>query len=653
MESPKPSAFAALLPVLFFSLVASLWAQSPPPEKAKDPLSHEIVVTATRLETPEREVASAVTVLSQKELTASNRTTVLEVLQDVLGLSLQQNGPPGGAASVFIRGANPEHTLVLLDGTEVNDPVSTTGLYDLAHLRLDDVERIEIIRGPQSTLYGSEAMGGVIHIITRSGQGRPRFHISGLAGSYGTASAGASFAGEQGGLRFSLSSSFLSSNGFSAAGASYPGNAENDGWRNFSLQGRLGWALGEKTDLEFAAGGLSSRLDLDSFGGPYGDDPNFRQDYVSLFVRGSLRTLLLQNHWEQRWNLSFVKHERTYDNPTDQFHPFDSEQGSFAGQRLKMDWQNNIFLNAVHTLTAGLELEHEAGESEYHSQSAWGEISSPFPGRSISQAGLYFQDQVRLGGFLFATAGLRIDRHSVSGTALTWRLAPALLIPATSTKIRTTLGTGFKAPSLYQLYAPGTIWGPIGNIALKPESSLGWDFGLEQPFFQGKVRVSAGYFRNSFRDLIQFDVVQGYANIGRAETKGVEIELGAAPWPWMNFETSYFGLEANDLDTHTALLRRPHDKFAARLRLQAGDRVLITVMVSRLGARDDLEYSNWLTRRVRLESFTLLGASVSWNVRKGIDIFLRLDNILNQTYELVRGYGTAGFSVFGGFRFDL
>ena len=653
MKSPKPSALPALLPVLLLALVPLARPQSSAPEKAKDPLSHEIVVTATRLETPEREVASAVTVLSQKELAASNRTTVLEVIQDVLGLSLQQNGPPGGAASVFIRGANPEHTLVLLDGTEMNDPVSTTGLYDLAHLGLDDVERIEIIRGPQSTLYGSEAMGGVIHIITRSGQGRPRLRLSGLAGRYGTASAGVSFAGQQGRLRFSLSSSFLSTGGFSAAGASYPGNAENDEWRSLSLQGRLGWAVGEKTELELAAGRLVSRLDLDNFGGAYGDDPNSKQDYTAFHARGSLRTLLVRNRWEQRLSLSLVKHDRTYDNPTDASHPTDSEQGSFAGERLELDWQNNLFLSPAHTLTAGLELKRETGESEYVSRSAWGEMFSPFPRKSSGLAGFYVQDQVRLAGLLFAAAGFRIDRHSACETALTWRLAPAVILPATSTKIRTTVGTGFKAPSLYQLFAPGTVWGPIGNSALRPERSLGWDIGLEQPLFQGKLLASAGYFHNSFRDLIQFDTLQGYTNVGRAETKGVEIELRSGPWPWLDFEASYTRLEAKDLDTQTALLRRPRDKFTGRLRLQAGSRVLITVTVNTLGARDDLEYSNWVTRRVKLEPFALLGASASWSVQKEVEVFLRLDNILNQAYELIRGYGTAGFSAYGGFRFNL
>ncbi len=653
MNKPRWRALPALLPGFLLTVFSSAWPQSPVPEKNKVVYSHEVVVTATRLETPQREVASAVTVLNQKDLAASGRATVLEVLQDVLSLSLQQNGPQGSAASAFIRGANPEHTLVLLDGAEMNDPSSTTGLYDLAHLRLDEVERIEIIRGPQSTLYGSEAMGGVVHIITRRGQGRPNFHLSALAGSYGTASAAASFSGQQGRFRFFLNSSYLKSDGYSAAGASYPGNTEKDGWKSLSLSGRMGWSLGNNTELELEAGHLASRSDLDSFGGAYGDDPNSKQDYFSFRAQGSLRALFLRNRWEQRLSLSLVKHDRTYDNPMDAFHPFDSEQGSFSGQRLELDWQNNFFLNASHTITAGLELKQETGESEYMARSAWGDTASTFPRKSSSLTGLYLQDQLRLGDILFAAAGFRVEGHSACGTALTWRLAPALVLPGTSTKIRTTLGTGFKAPSLYQLYAPGTAWGPIGNMSLMPERSFGWDIGLEQPLFGGKLLASAAYFHNSFRDLIQFDYVQGYTNIGRAETKGVEIELRAGPWPWLDMEASYGSLEAEDLDSRTALLRRPGQKFAGRLRLQAGSRVLIMVTLSHMGARDDLEYSAWATRRVRMEAFSLLGASAIWNVRKGAEVFLRLDNILDQAYELVKGYGTPRLSLYGGVRFDL
>lgn len=645
-----PSRAACLLllfPLLYLCPAAG--AEEAAQEPKLKPPAHVVVVTAARLETPERETASSVTVLGRERLEAMNRMTVLEALQDVLGLSLQQSGPPGAAASVFIRGSNPEHVLVMVDGVEMNDPVSPTRMFDLAHLRLEDVERIEILRGPQSTLYGSEAMGGVIHVITRRGGGPPRFRLSGQAGSYGTLSAGLGLGGERGAFRYDLSSSWMKTDGFSAAGASYPGNTENDGCRSLALSGRLSWAVRENMEAELGASYGSNRMDLDNFGGAYGDDPNYRQDYDSLLLRGTFRARLLENRWEQILSLSAVRHERDYRNAEDEAHPLDSEEGSFAGARTKLDWQHNLFLSPFHTLTAGVELEGETGESEYVSRSSWGVYESSFPTASSGAAGFYVQDRVRAGNVFFATAGARLDRHGVAGTALTWRLAPAVLVPGTGTKIRGTIGTGFKAPSLYQLYAPGTAWGPVGNAGLNPERSLGWDLGAEQEFFGGRLAASFCAFSNSFRNLIQFDYAQGYSNIGRAETRGYELEVRAAPLAWLSAEASYTRTRARDLDNGLDLLRRPRDKFSAGLRVAAGGARLALEAVC-LGARDDLDFSDWTARRVRLEPFLILNAAASIRIAGGVEALVRLDNILDEKYEFVRGYGTAGFTVYAGIR---
>jgi len=637
------TAVLCLLPLLARPVGTSGEDQQPKPP------SHVVVVTAARLETPERETASSVTVIGREKLEALNRTTVLEALQGVMGLSLQQSGPAGAAASVFIRGSNPEHVLVMVDGVEMNDPVSPTRMFDLAHLRLDDVERIEIIRGPQSTLYGSEAMGGVIHVITRRGEGGEGLRLSSLAGSFGTLSAGLGYGGKKENFRYDLSSSWIKTDGFSAAGSDYPGNGEKDGCRGLSLSGRMGWDIGKSAELDLAASYGSNRMDLDNYGGAYGDDTNYRQDYDSLLLRGTLRSRHLENRWEQALTLSLVRHERAYRNPEDEAHPFDSEEGSYLGARAKLDWQNNFFLAPSHILTAGLELERESGESDYVSRSAWGAYESPFALKSADSGGFYIQDRIKLSNVFFATAGARLDRHGAAGTALTWRLAPAVLIPGAGTKLRASLGTGFKAPSLYQLYAPSTAWGPIGNAGLRPERSLGWDFGLEQGLWRGRLAVSACVFSNSFRNLIQFDYLLGYSNIGRAETKGCEIELRAEPRPWLAAETSYTRTKTRDLESGLDLLRRPQDKLTAGLRITSGAARLALEAVY-VGARDDLDYSGWEARRMRLDPFLILNASAAFRLRPGVEALLRLDNILNRAYELVRGYGTAGFSAYAGIR---
>jgi vitamin B12 transporter len=537
----------------------------------------------------------------------------------------------------------------MVDGVEMNDPASPTRMFDLAHLRLEDVERIEIIRGPQSTLYGSEAMGGVIHVITRRAGGRARLNLTSLAGSYGTLSAAAGAAGGAGPVGFALDASVLRTDGFSAAGAGYPGNEEKDGFRGFALSGKLRWAAREGTELELASFYGSNRMDLDGSGGAYGDDPNYEQDYRSLLVRGTLRSRQFENRWEQILNISYVRHERVYRNDEDEAHPFDSEEGTYAGARVKLDWQNNIYPLPSHTITAGLDLERESGESDYLSHSAWGAFDSAFPGKEAWSAGLYVQDRISLDGVFFATAGARLDRHGAAGAALTWRLAPAVIVPGPKTKVRGTLGTGFKAPSLYQLYAPATAWGPVGNAGLKAERSLGWDLGMEQEFFRGGLAVSACVFSNSLQDLIQFDYASGYSNIGRARTRGAEVEIRAAPLSWLSAEASYTRTRARDLDSGLDLLRRPLDKIAAGLMAAAGG-ARLSLSAVYLGARDDLDYSGWAARRVRLDPFLVLNAAASLRLSGGVEALLRLDNILDERFELVRGYGTAGFSLYAGIR---
>ena len=175
------------------------------------------------------------------------------------GLSVQENGPAGSAATVMLRGANSEHTLVMLDGVEVNDPISPSRSYDFGHLRVESVERVEVILGPQSPLYGSDALGGVINIITRKGQGRPGLSVTALAGSYGTAGGRAGFSGASGKMNFFLDASVLSSSGFSAASASYRGNTEKDGYRNLALSGRVGYALNDNLDLDLILRGTLAR----------------------------------------------------------------------------------------------------------------------------------------------------------------------------------------------------------------------------------------------------------------------------------------------------------------------------------------------------------------------------------------------------------
>ncbi len=622
-------------------------------EAQKTSEHHEIVVTATRLETPAREIGSSVSIISAFDLSLFKRIFILETLRDSPAVSSSQNGGIGGASSVFIRGANSEHTLILLDGVELNDPVNPSRSADLAHLLLVDVERIEILRGPQSPLYGSDALGGVVNIISRRGEGRPRLTLISSGGSFGTISGQAAVSGAAKSIDYSFGASRYKTSGISAADSGLAGNSELDGYTNWTLSGRLGIVLRKNLELDLIAHSIWAETDIDNFGGPYGDDPNNTQAYRSLYLKGQMRGLFLKNRWEQRLAVAVVGSRRSHRNRPDDGHPGEAEEGHFTGRMFTLDWQNNIFLHSAHTMTAGLTYEKEQGESEYLSESLWGPYSSLFPLRKADTIGLYLQDSLRVSGRLFATAGFRYDHHSRSGGAVTYRLAPAYIIASSQTKIRASLGSGFKSPSLYQLYAPGTVFGPIGNDALRPERSLGWDAGIEQPLLNGIVRVAVAYFHNDFKNLIDFSTSAGYTNIGKAETKGVEVEFELRPRENLTFNLFYTKLEARDKTHNTRLLRRPEDTLSVRLALSILARWTAAVSFDRVGRREDMNYSAWPSLSVTLPAYSLLSAVVSFEAGRNLQPFIRLDNILNFRYMQVYGYGSLGFSIQGGVRLSL
>ncbi len=222
---------------------------------------------------------------------------------------------------------------------------------------------------------------------------------------------------------------------------------------------------------------------------------------------------------------------------------------------------------------------------------------------------------------------------------------------AAQTKLRATYGTAFKSPSLYQLFAPATFFGPIGNTELNPEKSTGWDVGVEQQLLGGKVLLGVTYFYNDYKDLINFDFLQGYMNIGKAQSKGTEILIQARLSDNVLFNATYTRTKAKDEDTDDDLLRRPRQKFSANLNYSFQAKGNINLTFIHIGKQDDMDFSTWL--RITLPSYSLLNAAVSFNFTPNLQIFSRLDNILDKEYEVIKGYGTPGFSVYGGVNFTF
>jgi len=611
----------------------------------------EVVVTATRLETPTREVGSSITVVTEEEIEQKQKTSVLEVLRSVPALDVVQQGGPGKTTSIFIRGAKSEHTLVLVDGVEMNDPTSSSRGFDFANLTTQNIERIEILRGPQSTLYGSDAIGGVINIITKRGEGNPSGFVSAEAGSFDTfiERAGASGAGKW--VDYSLGVSRWDSEGISAANED-DGNEEEDGYGNTSISARLGVTPTETFEVDSVLRYIDSENDLDYSGGKGGDDPNYTQESEKLFLRAQGRLELFDGLWDQKLGVSLTDYDRKLRNYPDPARPDDLLRSDFDGQIVKFDWQHDLYLHETNTLTVGAETEEEKIDSDSYSEylDFFGNPTSSSSGiedESVRTNSFYLQDQLEFRDAWFTTFGLRVDDHDEYGTETTYRVTSAYLIREAGTKLKGSYGTGFKAPSLYQLYSP-----VYGNEDLDPEESTGWDIGVEQSLIENRVTLGATYFKNYFEDLIDIDYATfRYFNIDEAKSEGVEVFAEIEPIEDLSIRINYTYTDTEDETTGEELLRRAQDKFALDMNYRFLERGNVNLGLVYVGERDDIDPISYA--RAESDDYTLVNLAASYQVTETIELFGRVENLFDEEYEEVLGYGTPDLSAFAGVKLSF
>jgi len=634
--------------LLFSITVSSVFAEKDPAIDAgakKDTLRmynlSDIVITANKFAAPMLEVASSVTILTEQDIRKSNKSYVSEVLRDVPGLLIVQQGGPGKVTRLFIRGANPHHTLVLLDGVEMNDPGSLSNAFDISNLQTENIEKIEVLRGPQSNLYGSDAMAGVVSIFTKKGTDKPALSLSAEGGSYKSYKGAASFSGQYGILDYALNYSRLSSDGFSSAGEKY-GNTEDDSYLNSSAMSRLGINFNKNISLDLFYKINKSDSDLDQ-NTMTGDDPNFNYELEESSFRTAANISLLNDKWNQVLSFSLMRNINRTSDETDELHPATASLNYFTGRRYKYDWQNNLKLFENNTLSLGVETEQEVGYSSYNGVSEWGPFTSEFPSARAYTTGIYLQDQLRIFNSLFANAGVRYDKHNRFGSVVTYRIAPAYFVQATATKLKATYGTGFKSPSLYYLFDP-----LYGNKDLKPEKSKGWDIGFEQYLFNYMYSFGVTYFNNSFDNLIGYDSNFRTVNIDKAETKGLETFISASPFNDVTINLSYTLTHTKDLslqgeDSGKELLRRPRNKFSMNISYSK-DNFGTNLELLSVGKREDKDFSTWPASRVTLAPYALVNVSSWFNVTDNIKLLGRIDNLLDADYEEVLFYGTPGLS---------
>jgi vitamin B12 transporter len=628
---------------LFFSFLS--FAQT---DSAKIYTLSEVVVSATRTNTPSIELASSVTVIDSAEIERREKNTVLNLLQTEYGLSFTQQGSFGSLASVFTRGAGTGQTLILVDGIEVNMPNDPSGTFDFGNLPIDNIERIEILRGPQSTLYGSDALAGVINIISKKGVGRTGIFLSTEGGSYNSYKGLAGINGSYNFLNYSLTLSRAKTDGFSSA-SEEDGNTEKDGSSSYNLSSKIGAEITEDFDLNFVFRFTKADVDYDQFGGQFGDDPTYVYKLEESALRTEGKYSAFNGMWEQKLGFSVFRNVRKYSN--DAF-LFDASRAFYDGRKLKFDWQNNFYLSNTNTLTFGIETEQEKAETEYYIFSEMFPFESVLPESKTRTTGVYLQDQIRHGDF-FGTAGIRYDEHQRFGSAITYKFAPALIIWQTGTKLKATFGTGFKAPSLYYLFDP-----TYGNPDLNPEKSIGWDAGVEQYLWDSRLVIGITYFENNFKDLFGTDENFRTININKAETKGIEFYFMLIPLKEISMKGNFTYNDAKDKsenspDKDLPLIRRPKLKASYEVNYNLNEKANINAEIIFSGESDDKNFSLLPSQRVKLKSYSIVNLAVSYKIFEFLRLYGRVENLFDADYEQVLGYATPGLSGYAGIKISL
>lgn len=588
-----------------------------------DPLSEGQVVTPTRTSIAATSAGSSVTVITSEEIAAGQQLSVAEVLRNVEGLDVVRQGGPGGITSVFMRGANSQHTKVLLDGIPMNDPSNATRGFDFSTLQVDNIERIEVVRGPQSLLYGSDAIGGVINIVTKRGEGPLSVRANLMGGSFGTHSEAVHASGGNDRFYYSLSGSYHHTDGISAASTAL-GNSERDAYDKGNVVGRFGWTPGDLLNVDYVFRHVDAEAEIDGFsfatGLPFDAlGSNLTQ---SFHQRIQLQSFLFDGLIEQKVGFNLVEYDRQDTGPA-AFVP------SFTGHTREVDYLANMQLLHNNVLSVGCNyLEEDAASGGF--------FGNPRVDQNL--AGVFVQDQVTLWERWHTTLGARWDEHSSAGDAATYRVTTLYEMPCVGGAFHGTLGTGFRAPALAENLFQ------FGNPNLRPERTRGWEVGWRQESFSGQVSVDATYFRNDFEDLIIFDFnTFSLDNVGRARSSGVEVVGKWYVGPRWTVRGSYTRTDTRNLDTGTELDRRPRDKATAGLIGSLLDgRADVRAYLLYVGDRRD--------RAFRLDDYVTVNLALTYRPRCQHELFVRLDNLFDAQYEEVRGYGVPGIAAYGGVR---
>lgn len=633
---------------------AQLAAAEVPVWKAED-----VVVTATRTAVPAETLGVSTTVITEEDIRARRASDVAELLRDVAGFQVLRFGAPGSQTVVFPRGGEPNYTLVLIDGVKVN---LGGGDFYWENLSTDNIERIEIVRGPQSALYGSDAIGGVVQIFTKSGAGPASVELS---TAHGVRSDHSRYLGEQK-VRVSGGTDRF---GYSAAyGRIDDGGilrVNNDYWNN-TFSTRLDffpkdtWAVsltGRLIDAQY-------EYPTESAGDKYSPlDPDQTQKEQDAVLGLSTRVQSTP-WWENVFSVGYHQNRRRNVDPYNEPADYADSFGRYNEVRTTLDYHANLSWKISPGVSSLFTVGYERDQETYTQETVYFDTTSLSADRTNDA--VYVQEQVTLWERLHLVAGFRVEDNSAFGTELTPRGSIAFDVRETGTILRVAAAKGIKEPTFYENYANDS-W-TLGNPDLDPERATSWEAGVSQRLGP-RARGSVSYFESRFKDLIAYVPtpfpappvrVPNFYNIQAAMVRGVELELsgrllenlsaGMSMTVLDSEVTDDGGLDSVAFAEGEKLLRRP--KFAASAWVDSRWKRFRGRLTGRyVGTRDDADYRDWMApQRVELDDYVVLDALLSYTVPtaapvKDMEIFLKGTNILNADYENVFGFSTPGAAV--------
>jgi vitamin B12 transporter len=641
--------FSALL--LLSAASPALAQQAARPDAAVEPAAEDIVVSANRAPTAIDRVASSVTVLDKAAIDRNQDIGVADLLLRTPGVSLSRNGGYGTNTSLRIRGAETDQTVVVIDGVKLNDPSSAGGGYNFANLLVGDAARIEVLRGPQSILWGSQAIGGVVNVVTAL----PTRAIEGSfdveSGSRETVSGRAAIGGLSGPLAWRIGAQAFTTDGISAI-APENGGRERDGYTNRNVQGRGVLTLASGVSADLRGYHSDGRTDLDSTTGDT-SEYSLNREFVGY---AGLNVDLFDARLRNRIAYGYTNTDR------DNYNPARARQQTFdaAGRNERIEYQGSLVIARGWDATFGVENERSRFRSVSPPASLATAVPAPARGRA-EITGIYGQLNATIVDGLTLTGGVRYDDHSRFGDRTLFAGGGVWALPW-GTVVRASYAEGFKAPTLFQLFSE------FGNQALNPEEADGWEAGAEQRFMGGALAIGGTYFERRTTNQIIFNSCAAnsmlplcfqpgsttrrsgyYQNVARAFAKGIEavarLQVGAR----LLVDGNYSWTEAEDrspgANNGRWLPRRPRHTANA-----SATYTLPNAFSLGVAARWSGDTFDNAANTVKLDRYTLVDLRAEVPLSPEVRLFGRVENLFDETYQTAFRYNTLGRSVYAGLR---